>query len=97
LHRRVPKRYADDESFGRDAIQEAAMSTITLIPEAAGLAGKTRFEQEAGFSGFRSDVPEYTDESRMHAWSIGVTSSAREMVPAEAEHREECPPEVYIG
>ena len=73
------------------------MTTIEVFPQAAGQAGRAmKFEQKNAPVSTLSSDQAHSNKSQemMHAWSIGITSAAREM--REMRH-EECPPEVYIG
>ena len=78
--------------------QEAAMSTISTFPRAAGQAAKAlRRDSMVPHNSSPSDKPERSDADMMYAWSIGVTGTVRALDSQHEEVREECPPEVYIG
>jgi len=72
------------------------MSTISILPQAAGQAGKAiRMEQRSAPVPTIPSDKHRSDQDMMYAWSIGITSVARTM--GQMPRREECPPEVYIG
>jgi len=80
-------------------LQEAAMSTISIYPQAASQAGKAPRMERISSAPFSDDRPErHSDADMMYAWSIGVTTAARTMgAQREETQHAECPPEVYIG
>jgi hypothetical protein len=72
------------------------MSTISVLPQAAGQAGKAiRMEHKSAPVATVPADRRQSDQEMMYAWSIGITSVARTM--GQMPRREECPPEVYIG
>jgi len=72
------------------------MSSIHIFPQAAGQAGDALKRVVVPSTRELTDTPSKpSDEEMMYAWSIGVTSVAREI--AQQLRHEECPPEVYIG
>ena len=76
------------------------MSSITLIPAAAGHEAKVLHHEAKSSHTMGSEKPRAaltaTDQEMMYAWSIGVSGAVRAI--SESHHeKEECPPEVYIG
>jgi hypothetical protein len=73
------------------------MSNIHIFPQVAGHAGDT-LKRELTSSRELTDKPaKPSDDEMMYAWSIGVTSAAREIAQQPRHEQCECPPEVYIG
>ena len=71
------------------------MSTIQVFPSAAGQTEQNALAQSRLPQDARSDKPQ--DKDLMYAWSIGVTSAAKEMAEQAPQTADSCPPETYIG
>jgi len=77
------------------------MSTIRLVPEVMEHLHKSQGASAQGSVFEGQPRPLRTNQELVHAWSIGVTGTARELrekpQPADRQSHETCPPEVYIG
>ena len=78
------------------------MSTIHMVPQVLDQLRKPQAKSAPGSGHDSRERPLASNPELVHAWSIGVTESARGFgngphTERGQQVRETCPPEVYIG